>query len=338
MIHIFIGENSYSIAGALAKLKEGLGAGDLTEANTAEFEAEKITPEELGLQITAMPFLAAKRIVIVRGLIGRFEKKEPKAKKSKSSTAPPDNFQAEAFAGIINNKPPSTVLVLVDRAVSRTNPLYKQLGTHISLKEFPLLKGRELEEWIKQCVNEHGSRIRADATALLACQIGSDLWAMANEIEKLSLFAGEHEITTGHVNKLVNLAAETNIFQVVDAVVEGKCSQAELGLKNLIENGVSPSHILAMLTRQIRMVTLARDMLNRRVKQADIQNALGIKHDFVLRKTLEQARRYQLWQLKVFYDKLLEADRAIKTSRYDPELALSLLVEDLARVRVKTGS
>ncbi len=189
-----------------------------------------------------------------------------------------------------------------------------------------------MEDWVKAFITEKGGSIKADAAALLAHQIGPDLWAMANEADKLMFFADGHDITVEHVNKLVMLVSDANIFQVIDAIVEGRGSKAGLGLKTLIDDGASTSYILAMLTRQVRMVTLARDMMDRREKPQDIQSALGIKHDFVLRKTLEQAKRYQLPQLRVCYSKLLAADKAIKTSQMEPELVLTLLVEEMVRI------
>ena len=52
---------------------------------------------------------------------------------------------------------------------------------------------------------------------------------------------------------------------------------------------------------------------------------LGLKSEFPLRKTLEQAQRYPLERLKSVYKRLLEADLSIKTGRYDGRLALNLL-------------
>ncbi len=125
MIYLFIGQDEYSISKSLKRLKEELGAGDMLEANVAQVDADKLSPQELELQVTSMPFLAAKRMVIVRGLIDLFEKKEPKNKKSKSGSASSCSKEAEGFATAISNQPPTTVLVLIDKALSRANPLYK---------------------------------------------------------------------------------------------------------------------------------------------------------------------------------------------------------------------
>jgi DNA polymerase III delta subunit len=49
-----------------------------------------------------------------------------------------------------------------------------------------------------------------------------------------------------------------------------------------------------------------------------------------LDKTLSQAKLYGLDRVRRAYEKLLEADLAIKTGQYSDKLALELLVTELA--------
>jgi len=53
--------------------------------------------------------------------------------------------------------------------------------------------------------------------------------------------------------------------------------------------------------------------------------------EFSLRKTLEQAGRYPLERIIDVYHKLLEADLAIKTGKYEGELALNILIAELCQ-------
>ena len=50
--------------------------------------------------------------------------------------------------------------------------------------------------------------------------------------------------------------------------------------------------------------------------------------DFVVRKTLWQARRHALAETSRRYNRLWETDLAIKRGRLEPDLALELLVCD----------
>ena len=57
---------------------------------------------------------------------------------------------------------------------------------------------------------------------------------------------------------------------------------------------------------------------------------LGVSSQFVIRKTVEQARRHSWDDITWRYNRLLEADLAIKRGRLEPDLALELLVADQA--------
>ena len=78
------------------------------------------------------------------------------------------------------------------------------------------------------------------------------------------------------------------------------------------------------------MLALAHDSIERRLPQNELKRALGTSSDFVVRKTMDQARRHSRWDIAWRYDRLLEADLSIKQGRVDPDLALELLVGDSA--------
>ena len=63
----------------------------------------------------------------------------------------------------------------------------------------------------------------------------------------------------------------------------------------------------------------------------EIQNRLGVTADFAFRKIMEQADSYPLPRLRRVYAQLLEADLAIKTGKYDGELALNILIATLCQ-------
>jgi DNA polymerase-3 subunit delta len=151
---------------------------------------------------------------------------------------------------------------------------------------------------------------------------------MKGEIEKLVLYAGNRPIEAEDVKKLVGLSRESSVFTLVDAIIEGKLNLANQSAVELLETGAAPSYVLAMLARQLRLLVRARDLKNAGQSENSIQGALGLA-DYPFRKTIEQASRFTMPRLKIFYHRLLDADLAIKTGKYDDELALTILVSDL---------
>jgi DNA polymerase-3 subunit delta len=239
----------------------------------------------------------------------------------------------KALADCISKLPDSTILVLIDGGIKSNNPLFRELSAKAEVRPFPLFKDAELRPWIQKRVGGGGGSISPQATALLARFVGGNLWIMANEIDKLVLFTSGRRIEEEDVRAMVSYARETNVFAMVDAILEFKAGAAEQSLQQLLQGGAAPAYLLVVLARQVQMMTRAKELKRQGKSRAGIQTSLGLTSDFVLRKTLEQAERYSWERIRDVYHKLLEADLAIKTGKYGDELAINILVAELCQRR-----
>jgi len=328
MFYILYGQDDFSLNQAAEKIKADLGDWEMLATSTTNLEGQHLTLSELRNKCGAAPFLSSHRLVIVGGLLGRFEVKQsrPRSGKGKSGNG---LGEWEGLASYIGQMPETTVLMLVDGKMKGQNPLLKKLSPLAEVRTFPLLRGRDLKAWIQQRVREEGGDITPQAVNLLAELIGGDLWAMNGEIQKLLLYSQERPIGEDDVRQLVSYAQEANIFALVDAVAEGRTELAQRILHRLYDDGVAPTYILVMITRQFRLIAQAKD-LEPGLSRLQIQDRLGLKSSYSLDKTLSQAKLYDFEGVKRAYDKLLETDLAIKTGKYSDKLALELLVTELA--------
>jgi DNA polymerase-3 subunit delta len=328
MLYILYGQDDFSLNQAMKEIKAGLGDREMVATNTTDLEGQHLTLSELRNKCAAAPFLSSHRLVIVDGLLGRFEVKQSKPRSVKGKSG--DGLgEWEGLASYIKQMPETTVLMLVDEEVKGNNPLLKKLSSLAEVRAFPLLRGRDLKAWIRQRVKGEGGDIIPQAVDLLAELIGGDLWAMDGEIQKLLLYSQERPINEDDVRQLVSHIQEANIFALVDAVAEGRTELAQRILHRLYDEGVAPIYILVMITRQFRLIAQARD-LGKGLSRLQIQDRLGLKSSYGLDKTLSQAELYDFEGVKRAYAKLLEADLAIKTGKYSDKLALELLVTELA--------
>jgi DNA polymerase III subunit delta len=328
MLYILYGQDDFSLNQAVTEIKAGLGDREMVATNTTNLEGQHLTLSELRNKCGAAPFLCPRRLVIVEGLLGRFEVKQskPRSGKGKSRNG---LGEWEDLASYIKQMPETTVLMLVDEEVQSQNPLLKKLSPLAEVRTFPLLRGRDLKVWIQQRVKEEGGDYTPQAVNLLAELIGGDLWAMNGEIQKLLLYSQERPISEDDVRQLVSHVQEANIFALVDAVAEGRTELAQRILHRLYDEGVAPTYIMVMITRQFRLIAQARD-LEKGLSRPQIQDRLGLKSSYSLDKTLSQAKLYDFEGVKRAYDRLLETDLAIKTGQYSDKLALELLVTELA--------
>lgn len=330
MLHIFTGDDNYTIRQALEEIKKGIGDHTALMTNTTILEGRQVTIEQLQNACETVPFLAEKRLVVVEGLLARFESKgRPGRKKATRNNGNQEEYKA--FAEIVKRVPEFTELVLIDGKINTNNPFMREMLPTKRVRTFPLLKEAQLREWIERRVKADGGSISPEAVKLLIRFVGNDLWMMANEVDKLNLFSAGRRIEVADVTMAVSYAQEASVFSMVDAIVESRAGVAQELYQQLIRQGAAPAQLLVMLGRQVRIIYQIKDMRSRRITRSEIQSKLGLTSDFVLRKAWEQADRYSKSRLEEVYHKLLEADMSMKTGKYEGELALNILIAELTQ-------
>lgn len=335
MLCILYGEDDFSRQQALDGIKSTIGDETALTTNTTVLDAPQATVDQLQAVTGAMPFLAEKRLVIINGLLERFEPRARSGRRKKSAGASNRQNEYQPLADCLVAVPESTVVVLVDGKISSKNPLLVALSAKAQVKSFPLLRDerndRKLSRWIESRVAGRGGSISPQAITLLTNYVGSNLWIMASEIDKLVLFTGGRQIEADDVKRVVSYVQEARVFDLVDAILEFRGGVAEKLAEQLMQRGASPAYLLVMLTRQARLIVRAKELKSQRRSEAEIMNRLEMASPFILRRTLEQAGRYSMARLKEVYHRLLQTDLAIKTGRYNADLALNILIAELCQ-------
>jgi len=120
------------------------------------------------------------------------------------------------------------------------------------------------------------------------------------------------------------------MFDMVDALAEGRAKTALALLYRLLEQQEDPFSILGMVNRQFRLLLMAKDHLDRGGSPKEIGTALSV-HPFVGEKLAKQSRGFNSAQLERIYRALQDYDVKIKTGQMEARLALDLLFAGLAR-------
>ena len=328
--HLVYGD-SFLVAGAVRSVRQGAGASEVMESNHHRFVAAQSQPAEAIAACYSLPFLDAVRLVEIEGVLATEESaggQRGRGRGGRRQNAPRAGWMQLAEA--IPQMPDTTLLILVDGDVADGNSLLRALADHCRVHKQSAPTGQGLNQWVKRSVEDKGGSITPPAIQAITEMIGNDLWTLDREIEKLALFATGREIAEADVRALVPYAQEANIFAAVDAIMDGRPGNALRLLAQLMQEGREPLYIIAMIERQLRLIALARDLTERGVVQPELGRRMGANSDFVVRKTLAQARRMTLPEISRKYRRAVESDLAIKQGRLDPEVSLELLVADLA--------
>jgi DNA polymerase-3 subunit delta len=315
VIYLYYGPDDFSIREAVQKqLKAALPA-ETADLNLTRLAADQVTPDALRFACEAAPFLADRRAVVVERFFS--------AKKT---------THTEAVADYLPRVPVNTLVLFVEEdAPPKTGLVAKALaGAKVKQQFFGPLTGAALARWIRDRAKAAGGQITDPAAQLLASFVGGDLRTLSNEIAKLVTYVGPGKtVGPDDVRLLVNEASEANIWALVDGVGRGQLRPALAALHQLVNAGERPERIMGMVARQVRLLVQARDCAERRVSDDETGKTLGVS-GFQLRKVQEQARAFTLERLRGMHERTLKADLAIKTGRQPAQVALELLVTDLA--------
>ena len=316
MFYLFHGQDTYSQREFLAGLLAKEGDADMLSLNTTRLSG-KISFNELQSACDAMPFLARVRVVIVEGLLA----------------ATPDKAFLDRLAAYLPTLPATTRLFFLEPNDVTPNHRLFQLAEKEKLgrvRHFELPKGGELDRWIRGHVEAGGGRIAPQAVQLLAVNVGSDLAALGNEIDKLLLYAGpEGTIAAEDVTRLSPYAAEASIFDLVDALGARQSARVAALFQQKLNEGADPFYLFSMFIRQFRLLLQTRSLLDAGERPAGVTQQLKL-HPRVAEKLVAQARGFSLPQLEHIYRRLLQIDVETKTGQADLLTALHLLVAGVA--------
>ncbi len=326
MIAVFFGKDDFSSHEALSALAKELDSDGMLADNTVAVDGAGSRPGELLVLCQTVPFLGAHRLIVVRGLLARFEAPVRGRRRRARKT---DLGPWQTFVDDLKQLPESTALVFLDGELRADNPLLQALRPLSDTREFKPLPQGELAGWIRRRAERSGVALEARAIAALAGLVGNHLWTLDSEIQKLATYAGDRQVTEEDVRSLVSLAREPNVFAMADAVIEGRVRDAADLLQRLLADGEAPQRLLMLVARQYRLLILTKELLERRVRPPEISGRLQVQ-GFVIQRLLKQAPAYTIQRLRQAYRRLLEADLSVKRGVYDDETALQLLLFELA--------
>ena len=308
---------AYLVAGAEPLLRDEavaaiesavLGDGP-RDFNLDRLEVGQVPPGRVEEALGSLPLMASHRLVVLRGAEGRGGRLEAK--------------WAQMIEECVAAQEPdsSTILVVIASKADKRQKWVKAFRDPATLVECEApTKAREIAAFLEQEATRQGVTLDADATGLLAERIGPQLLLLRQEVEKAALVAGPG-VTVGreHVEMSVASVAEEPIWDLTDAIGQGRSADALDQLSRLLGQGAAAPAVLGALASHFRKLV-----------RAGHGEPVG-GPPFVVRKLEQQARRYPRRRLVVCLRAIHRADVELKgASVMRPERALEQLVLGLA--------
>lgn len=331
MIQFIYGENIYLIKKELAKIEQDFLKLDPSAINLEKLEGEEVTLAKFSQAISAMPFLADKRLVMVRNL--QLENKDSELKQKIGERLQRMFLEVGAYNKTVGAKD-SVDIVFVEMGLpDKRTKLFKLLQKEAKCAEYKNLEGTALNNWIRDEFKVRGIDIMQSQLQALAYECSGDMIKTLNEIEKLSLYAksqGRNNIEKEDISKLVKVEFSPDIFKFTEAIVKKDSKQALRLWFEFMQNNESAHRILSMITYQFRTMIIIKEAATQGFATHQISKETGL-HPFVVQKTIPLVQKYDIKKLVSMYDQLRRTEAAIKGGIMPPELATDILITSLSK-------
>lgn len=316
-LYFCLGEEDYLAAHALELLRAA-AVGPEDFFNYQRFDAGGSPMVEIINAAATLPAFADRRMIVL----------------TRAEALPADE-QALLAAHLETLSPTTCLVVTAAKADQRRRLFSVLLQRAVVINCQPLLE-RELPAWLNSQATALGLQLSTEVVHALVEQTGTSLHALTNELEKLRAHtagleshthAAPVKIELEALTQLVAHGREHSIFELTDAVGDRRLGAALLIARRLLNQGEQPVGLIAMLTRHLRRLWIARCALDAGQAPAALAQRLGVMPRYA--ETLSrQAAGFTSRQLQRALARCLVADAQLKGGRLPKEQVVEwLLVE-----------
>ncbi len=335
--YLFLAPDEFLLGQRLSQLKQAIGDAEMASLNLAELDGARANASDILYLTGALPFLAERRLIIVRSYLSHLESRLGTAK-SPNRTA---QTEARQVLESLADSSQSNDLVFIEDKLDKRRAIWRgfdglagleQLSRdgNLAIEELNTPDARALPAWIANTARQDGIKIDGRAVQMLATYVGADLRRLTLELDKLRAYAAGRTITPNDVQRLVSDTSEALIWDLTDAIGQRDGRKAMRALYALRRNDANPFYLLTMITRQYRIMIKVKDETGRTAgNEYDIAGRVG-ESPFPVKKAMAQSRNYALPQLEGILDRLLSSDFAMKTGA-DPNTEIDILVAELTQ-------
>lgn len=317
--HVFLlaGEEPYYIEKARERLLRLLFPDpEALQEGLRKFTGDVDTDTLLGT-LETVPFFADRNVVLVqgtrlfRGGSGKGEEKQP------------EGSSQERLLSFLENMPEYSYLIFEsDTKPDKRRKLCKAVEKIGLVLEAEPVRAWNIGDWLTGKLNSIDRQLDREALEYFQGAVSLmqpiSLNFLDREFDKLALFTDKRIITRKQLVQVFAGIPEISNFALLDAVSARNVKQALSLLSRQLAEGTYFTIILALLTRHVRQLWQAKELMARGVGERALAQPLGL-HPFVAEKLGRAAARFPERVLKRGFLELIDADYLLKTGRAGEE-------------------
>ncbi len=308
MIYVLYGTQNYLINKKIQELTK-----NIDRLEIEEFDLENINIKQIIDSATTFSlFSTNKTIIVYNSFIFSSSKKNI------------DEKDINLLQKYIENPNKNTTIIFVvanDKLDSR-----KKIVTSVK-KNGTILEFNDVKN-INALVNEmiKPYKITINQINSLINRVGDNLYILENEIIKLKTYKNDDLIITDNdILNVINKSINTDIFYLIDNIINKNMNEALECYYELIKIGEEPIKILVLLANQFRLMYQVKELSKKGYRIFDIMDLLDQKQ-YPIQKAIQKGYNYDSKTLLEYLNKLADLDIGIKTGKIDKNTGLELFI------------
>lgn len=308
--YLFFGDEDYLKYSYSKEVKKNVLDGTFDEFNHIVIYAEEYSPSALSNAIFALPMMAEKKLVEIRGVDFNSMKKD-------------DISALEDVLVTLGDNSHTVLLIRADneyfnagRLPKAPSEIYKMMAKYLKTVEFNFPSAAKLNKWIFSHFNK--GKIEFDLTLCeyLVNMCGHDMWALSNEIDKLCEYAKEKgisKIEQEHIDFVCCKTVEYDDFQLTNALLEKNKSMVFETLRRQRSAHEPAQSILASIVRLYTDMLVIHRLYQEGMNKSQISSTINM-HEFRVGKYLSSLSGVSEKKIERAAELCAEADIKSKSS------------------------
>ena len=156
-----------------------------------------------------------------------------------------------------------------------------------------------------------GYNIDDSLIKLLINRVGNNLLILKEETDKIKTYKDDNTITREDIINLTNKNIDTDLFHLIDNIVENNKNEAIKSYHEMLKLGEEPLMILINLANQFRILYQVKRLSKQGLSEFKIADILNI-HSYRVKKALEKRNNFSDSKLINYLSALADLDYSIK--------------------------
>lgn len=305
-VYLIYGEEAYLKDQIKDRLVAALSRPDDT-LNYSVFSGRSIDVKELISLADTLPFLAEKRLIVVKDS-GFFKKAD------------------DTLTDYIKKVPAETVIVFVENEVDKRGKMYKAVNSAGYAAEMTTPAEAELKKWIAVQFKKEGKLVRGSTVQKLMTRVGTDMQTLKSEIDKLVSYVGSRDtIEDEDIDAICIVHMSNNVFALVNAISEGRQKAAMDLYYEMVLAKEPPMKILFLIAKEFNTLLEVKALAAQSFDNKTIAAKTG-RQAWLMGKYRTLASMFTAAYLKGAIQDSIEMEEAVKSGKITDRLSVELLI------------